>query len=79
MLWARDAWQYSARRRIKEANLAPTPIALDRLDGQGWANALRGARECLNPRKATSRPQEGPGHVAPFENGTPGNDRLRWM
>ena len=24
VLWARDAWQYSARRRIKEANLAPT-------------------------------------------------------
>ena len=49
VLWARDAWQYSARRRIKEANIAPTPIALDRLDGQGWADALRGARECLNP------------------------------
>ena len=24
VLWARDAWQYSARRRIKEANIAPT-------------------------------------------------------
>ena len=51
VLWTRDAWQYSARRRIKEANLAPTPIALDRLDGQGWADALRGARECLDPRR----------------------------
>ena len=51
VIWARDAWQYSARRRIKEANVAPTPIALDRLDGQGWADALRGARECLNPRR----------------------------
>ena len=51
VIWARDAWQYAARRRIKEANLAPTPIALDRLDGQGWADALRGARECLNARK----------------------------
>lgn len=51
VLWARDAWQYSARPRIKEANLAPTPITLDRLDGQGWAEALRGARECLDPRK----------------------------
>ena len=51
VLWARDAWQYSARPRIKEANIAPTPIALDRLDGQGWAEALRGARECLDPRK----------------------------
>ena len=51
VLWSRDAWQYSARPRIKEANLAPTPIALDRLDDQGWADALRGARECLDPRK----------------------------
>ena len=51
VLWARDAWPYSARPRIKEANLASTPIALDRLDGQGWAEALRGARECLDPRK----------------------------
>ena len=51
VLWTRDAWQYSARPRIKEANLAPTPSALDRLDGQGWEDALRGARECLNPRK----------------------------
>ena len=51
VLWARDAWQYRARPRIKEANLAPTPITLDRLDGQGWAEALRGARECLDPRK----------------------------
>ena len=51
VLWARDAWQYSARPPIKEANLAPTPITLDRLDGQGWADALRGARDCLDPRK----------------------------
>ena len=51
VIWARDAWQYSARRRIREADLAPTPIALDRLDGQGWADALRAARECLNPSK----------------------------
>lgn len=51
VLWARDAWQYSARIPIKEANIAPTPIALDRLDDQGWAEALRGARVCLDPRK----------------------------
>ena len=51
VIWARDAWQYSARRRIKEANLAPMPVTLDRLDGQGWADALRGARECLDPRR----------------------------
>ena len=51
VLWSRDAWQYSARRAIKEANIAPTPVVLDRLDGQGWADALRGARECLDPRR----------------------------
>ena len=49
--WTRDAWQYSARPVLREANLGPTPNALDRLDGQGWADALRGARACLNPRK----------------------------
>lgn len=46
MLWSRDAWQYSARRPIKEANTAPTPV---RPDGQGWAEAQRGAREYLAP------------------------------
>ncbi len=49
VLWSRDAWQYSARRPIKEANIAPTPVALERLDAQGWAEAPRGARECLDP------------------------------
>ena len=44
VLWARDAWQCAARRRIKEANLAPTPIALDRLDGQGWNGTLENGR-----------------------------------
>lgn len=47
----RDAWQYSARPPIREANLGPTPNSLDRLGGQGWADALRGAGECLDPRK----------------------------
>ena len=51
VLWSRDAWQYSARRAIKEANIAPTPVALERLDGEGWAEVLRGARECLDPRR----------------------------
>ena len=36
---------------IREANLSPTPNAPDRLNGQGWEDALRGARECLEPRK----------------------------
>ena len=46
-----DARQVSARRRIREANVVPTPIALDSPDGHGWADALRGARECLDPQR----------------------------
>ena len=49
--WWRDAWQVSSRVRIKESRLSPTPIALDRLDGDGWAHALRQARECLDPKR----------------------------
>ncbi|MDE2782199.1 MAG: hypothetical protein OXK77_04515 [Gemmatimonadota bacterium] len=49
--WTRDAWQYSARPPIREANLGPTPNVLDSLNGQGWTDALRGARECLDPRR----------------------------
>ena len=49
--WTRDAWQYSARPPIREADLGPKPNALDRLDSHAWADALRGARECLDPRK----------------------------
>ena len=41
--WTRDAWQASSRVRIKESDLAPTPIALDQLDGGGWALASVGA------------------------------------
>ena len=59
VLWARDGWQYSARPPIREASIAPTPIALNRIDDQGWADALQSARECLDPRKQHrgSRPQ----------------------
>ncbi len=49
--WKRDAWQASSRVRITERDIAPTPIALDRLDAAGWARALGGARECLDPRR----------------------------
>ena len=49
--WHRDAWQASSRVRIKESPLPPTPITLDRLDGDGWARALRSARECLDPKR----------------------------
>ena len=67
VLWARDAWQYRARPRIKEANLAPTPITLDRLDDQGWAEALRGARECLDPRKQLRGRRKVPVTVLPSQ------------
>jgi hypothetical protein len=49
--WWRDAWQVSSRVSIKESRLPPTPIALDRLDGDGWAHALREARECMDPER----------------------------
>lgn len=49
--WWRDAWQGPSRVPIKESSLSPTPIALDRLDGDGWARALRQARECLDPER----------------------------
>lgn len=47
----RDAWQVSSRVPIKEADLAPTPVALNQLDGDGWALALRHARECLDAKR----------------------------
>ena len=47
--WTRDAWRHPARPPIKEADIAPTPIALDRLDRRGWEAALEGAMECLDP------------------------------
>ena len=51
VIWWRDAWQVSSRVGIMESRLAPTPIALDRLDGDGWAHALRQARECLDSER----------------------------
>ena len=49
--WTRDAWQASGRVRIRESRIAPTPIALDRLDVDGWSRALACARECLDPKR----------------------------
>ena len=49
--WHRDAWQAAIRVPIKESSLDPTPIALHRLDGEGWKRALRSARECLDPKR----------------------------
>ena len=49
--WTRDAWQASGRVRIRESHIAPTPIALDRLDSDGWTRALACARECLDPKR----------------------------
>ena len=49
--WTRDAWQGPARPPIRERYLDPTPLALDRLDDEGWADALREARDCLDPER----------------------------
>ena len=64
VLWSRDAWQYSARRPIKEANIAPTPVALERLDAQGWAEAPCD-RDVASGVQTLPRPsREGPRHAA---------------
>ena len=47
----RDAWQVSSRVPIRESCISPTPIALDRLDTDGWVHALRCARQCLDPKR----------------------------
>ena len=74
-------------RRV--AVLRPTPDQggesrpnADRAGSPRWS----GLRGCLarsegmpEPPEATSRPQEGSGHAAPFETAHFGNDRLRWM
>lgn len=49
--WTRDAWQVASRVRIKESRIPPTPIALDRLDRDGWHLALEYAKECLDPAR----------------------------
>lgn len=49
--WSRDAWQARSRPPIRNALIAPTPIALDRLDSDGWKHALLQARECLDPER----------------------------
>ena len=37
--------------RSEERYLDPTPLALDCFDGRDWADALRGARDCLDPER----------------------------
>ena len=49
--WRREAWQVSSRVPIEESVLSPAPIALHRLNSEGWKRALRGARECLDPKR----------------------------
>ena len=51
VIWTRDAWQVTGRPPIAESRIAPTPISLDRLDPDGWLEALEVARECLNPER----------------------------
>lgn len=49
--WTREAWQAGYRIAIRKSDIAPTPLTLDRLDARGWADALRGARGCLDPER----------------------------
>lgn len=63
--WTRDAWWYSARPMNREANLGPTPNAWIGSMVRGWADALRGARECLDRRKQHRCPRRVPVTVLP--------------
>ena len=51
VLWARDFWQATARPRILEAQIRPTPIPLSRLGAEAWRRALEGALACLDERR----------------------------
>ncbi len=48
VLWARDFWQATARPRILEGWIRPTPISLGRLGEEAWRRALDGALACLD-------------------------------
>lgn len=48
VLWARDFWQATARPRILEGQIRPTPIRLSRLGEEAWHRALDGALACLD-------------------------------
>jgi hypothetical protein len=51
LVWRRDYWQASARPRIIERNISPTPIELGKLTKEDWRHALQEALECLDPRR----------------------------
>lgn len=46
--WLRDCWQGDGRLRIREQDLAPTPLTLDRFTPGIWRDALTEARTCLD-------------------------------
>lgn len=46
--WYREYWQMSKRPPIKERDIEPTPISLDKLTPEGWKRSLIGARGCLD-------------------------------
>ena len=78
VLWARDAWQYSARRRIKEANVAPrrsrwidSMIRAGRMFCEARGNAWTPGGNIAAAGRFRSR--------CSLRNGILGNDRLRWM
>ena len=67
VIWARDAWQYS--RPTPDQGCESLPHA-DRAGSPRWSGlggCLARSEGMPEPPEATSRPQEGPGHAAPFE------------
>lgn len=46
--WWRDCWQAAGRLKIVENDIAPTPITLDKLTPELWAQALNEAYACMD-------------------------------
>ena len=78
VLWARDAWQYSARRRNHGGESRPHADHAGLARWSGVGGCIAKCEGLPEPPEAATRPQEGPGHAAPFGTAPLGNDRLRW-
>jgi hypothetical protein len=52
LLWTRDFWQATARPRIVESDIHPTPKFLAELDEDDWRRSLEGALACLDETRS---------------------------
>ena len=51
LFWQRDCWQVTARMKIREGDISPTPLPLDRVTPANWLRMLKEAHQCLNAAK----------------------------